>query len=515
MSSEIHVARPGSSEILRFVETVRIGRAETNAIVVTDAIVSDEHIELRKSGEEWEIVDLDSANGTFIGGERITRAPLAAETLVRLGATGPELCLTIRSSAVPDVAQTVDLPGIIDRYLADEAPADMSTRTSLIRIALRERLEKETRSWLKRTRNLRVAVVLLVVLSAAAGGTAWWQERRVRALRATAGEVFYTMKSLELDVRRFQATAEPDSSMQERRARLQGQYGDLLRTLGIYSDRTPEDVKLIYQTIHRLGESEATVPRGFVEEVRKYIKRWDAAQLRASVARANAQDLAPRVSDILLQHNLPREFLYLALQESDFDPKAIGPSTRFGVPKGMWQIIPPTAEAYGLRLGPLQGERRYDPSDERHNVTKATTAAARYLQDLYTTDAQASGLLVMASYNMGETRLLRLIRSLPGTPAQRNFWAVLEKHRREIPKETYDYVFRVVAAAVICANPRLFGFDFDPPLGPLPDAPETSTRSLGHYPTPGRDRPRRVTATPRLAAKADVPPPDSRSARAP
>ena len=476
MSSELHVARPGGSEILRFAETVRIGRAETNAIVVTDAIVSDEHIELRKTGEGWEIVDLDSANGTFIDGERVTRALLGPQTSVRLGDTGPELCLTTHGLTVADGPEAAGLSDIIDidRYLGDEPPENMSTRTSLIRIALRERLETETRSWLKRTRNLRVAVVLLLVLSAATAGTAWWQDRRIHALRAAAGEVFYTMKSLELDVRRFQATAEPDSSLQERRARLQAQYGDLLRTLGIYSDRTPADVKLIYQTIHRLGESEATVPRGFVEEVRKYIKRWDAAQLRASVARANAQGLAPRVSDILLQHNLPREFLYLALQESDFDPKAIGPSTRFGVPKGMWQIIPPTAEAYGLRLGPLQGERRYDPSDERHNVTKATTAAARYLQDLYTTDAQASGLLVMASYNMGETRLLRLIRSLPGTPAQRNFWAVLEKHRREIPNETYDYVFRVVAAAVICANPKLFGFDFDPPLGPLPEALATS-----------------------------------------
>ena len=515
MSSEIHVASPGSSEILRFAETVRIGRAETNAIVVSDAIVSDEHIELRKTGEEWEIVDLDSANGTFIGGERVTRAVLAAQTSVRLGSTGPELCLTIHSLTVSGVSESVVLSDIADRYLSDEPPEDMSAHTGLIRIALRQHLEKQTRSWLKRTRNLRVAVGLLLVISAAAGGTAWWQERRVRALRATASEVFYTMKSLELDVRRFQATAEPDSSMQERRARLQAQYGDLLKTLGIYSDRTPADVKLIYQTIHRLGESEATVPRGFVEEVRKYIKRWDATQLRASVERANAQGLAPRVSDILLQHNLPREFLYLALQESDFDPKAIGPSTRFGVPKGMWQIIPPTAEAYGLRLGPLQGERRYDPSDERHNVTKATTAAARYLQDLYTTDAQASGLLVMASYNMGETRLLRLIRTLPGTPSQRNFWAVLQKHRREIPKETYDYVFRVVAAAVICANPKLFGYDFDPPLGPLPDSPVTSTAALGDRPTVDPDRPRRVTAPPHLAARADIPPPSSRSGRVP
>jgi soluble lytic murein transglycosylase-like protein len=213
------------------------------------------------------------------------------------------------------------------------------------------------------------------------------------------------------------------------------------------------------------------VPRGFVDEVRKYIKQWNAEELNAAVARANAQSLGPQVSAILLQHHLPREFFYLSLQESGFNPRAIGPTTRFGVPKGLWQIIPPTAQAYGLRLGPLKGERLFDPSDDRHNVAKATNAAARYLEDLYTTDAQASGLLVMASYNMGETRLLRLIRSLPESPAQRNFWALLEKHRREIPAETYSYVFRVFSAAVICANPKLFGYDFDPPLGPLADAP--------------------------------------------
>jgi membrane-bound lytic murein transglycosylase D len=230
-------------------------------------------------------------------------------------------------------------------------------------------------------------------------------------------------------------------------------------------------VQLIYRTVHRLGESEATVPRGFVDEVRQYIKRWDPAELKASVARANAQNLGPQISAILLQHHLPREFFYLTLQESRFDPRAIGPSTRFGVPKGLWQIIPPTAQAYGLRLGPLKGERMFDPSDDRHNVTKATTAAARYLEDLYTTDAQASGLLVMASYNMGETRLLPLIRSLPESPAQRNFWVLLEKHRRQIPAETYNYVFRVFSAAVICANPKLFGYDFASPLGPLSDPP--------------------------------------------
>jgi hypothetical protein len=367
---------------------------------------------------------------------------------------------------------------IADRYLSDAAPENMSARTGLIRQLFQERRAQETQSWLKRMRHLRVAIGILVVLAAGAGGVAVYQARHVRVLRAAAGDVFNTMKALELDVRRLEAKNGPDKSAQEHRARLEAQYDDLLKTLGIYGPRTPADVQLIYRTVHRLGESEATVPRGFVDEVRKYIKRWDKSELEAAVARANAGKLGPQVSAILLEHHLPREFFYLALQESRFDPRAIGPSTRFGVAKGMWQFIPPTAMAYGLRVGPLKGERMYDPSDERHNVAKATTAAARYLEDLYTTDAQASGLLVMASYNMGETRVLQMIRSMPDSPAQRNFWALLEKYRKRIPAETYDYVFRVVAAAVICADPKLFGYGFDPPLGTLPDASTTSAAAV-------------------------------------
>jgi hypothetical protein len=80
------------------------------------------------------------------------------------------------------------------------------------------------------------------------------------------------------------------------------------------------------------------------------------------------------------------------------------------------------------------------------------------------TDAQGSGLLVMASYNWGEDRVIRLIQSMPVNPRERNFWQLLTKYRDRIPQETYDYVFYIISAAVIGENPRLFGFDFDNPL---------------------------------------------------
>ncbi|MDZ7631742.1 MAG: FHA domain-containing protein [Gemmatimonadaceae bacterium] len=466
MSNEILVAVPGATSVLRFTGTVRVGRAPTNGIIVNHEVVSSEHLELRRTGGGWEVVDLGSTNGTFIDGKSVSRAPLGATTMLQLGPGGPDVRVTI-PDFVPSPAATLKVVAqdLIARYFSEDDPDDMSPHTRSMRVAVQEQRARETSGWLKRLRRMRVAVALLVLVAAGAGVTAWVQAKRVETLRLAAGDVFHTIKAIELDMRRLEAETGPNPAIQERRARLEKQYDGLLTTLGIYSDKTPADVQLIYRTVRRLGESEANIPKGFVDEVQKYIARWKKEGAAPLLARASAKEMGPAVAAILLQHHLPREFFYMALQESRLDPRAIGPSTRFGVPKGMWQMIPPTAEAYGLKLGPLQGERAYDPADERHNVTKATNAAARYLEDIYRTDAQASGLLVMASYNMGGTRLVKLIRSMPASPADRNFWALMRTHRKEIPDETYDYVFRVVSAAVIGANPKLFGFDVEPLLG--------------------------------------------------
>jgi soluble lytic murein transglycosylase-like protein len=163
-------------------------------------------------------------------------------------------------------------------------------------------------------------------------------------------------------------------------------------------------------------------------------------------------------------NGMPPQFFYLGLVESNFDARACGPPTRFGIAKGMWQFIPTTARNYGLRTGPFAELQQFDADDERHDFSKSTRAAAEYIRYIYDTQAQASGLLVMASYNWGENRVIKLINSMPENPRERNFWRLLSQYRDKIPQETYDYVFYIVSASVIGENPRLFGFDFDNPL---------------------------------------------------
>ncbi len=87
---------------------------------------------------------------------------------------------------------------------------------------------------------------------------------------------------------------------------------------------------------------------------------------------------------------------------------------------------------------------------------------AKHLRLLYDTKAQASGLLVMASYNWGQGNVLARIERMPSNPRERNFWRLLKSEK--IPAETRDYVFYIIAAAVIGENPPLFGFDFASPL---------------------------------------------------
>jgi hypothetical protein len=190
---------------------------------------------------------------------------------------------------------------------------------------------------------------------------------------------------------------------------------------------------------------------------------WRSTErFRKAIQRATANGYAAKIAQAMLAHDLPPQFFYLALQETDFDVRRCGPRTRHGIAKGLWQFIPGTAIKYGLRTGPLLEWRRYDPRDERHDFEKSTLAAAKYLRDIYETEAQASGLLVMACYNWGENNVEPLIQQLPANPRERNFWKMLA--HGQIPKQTYDYVFYIFSAAVIGENPRLFGYDFDNPL---------------------------------------------------
>ena len=66
-------------------ETTTVGRVPDNAFQIAEPSVSSHHCEIRLQGKEVSVRDLDSTNGTFINGERITESVLKPGQILRLG----------------------------------------------------------------------------------------------------------------------------------------------------------------------------------------------------------------------------------------------------------------------------------------------------------------------------------------------------------------------------------------------------------------------------------------------
>jgi pSer/pThr/pTyr-binding forkhead associated (FHA) protein len=75
----------GDRFALRAGATTRLGRALDNDIVLADASVSRHHAAIEVVDGRFRMRDLSSQNGTFIGGARVTEAPLGDGDTVRIG----------------------------------------------------------------------------------------------------------------------------------------------------------------------------------------------------------------------------------------------------------------------------------------------------------------------------------------------------------------------------------------------------------------------------------------------
>jgi membrane-bound lytic murein transglycosylase D len=461
-------ALTGECQTYTFTAPFKIGRVPECEVFVNDEHVSRNHAQVLFENGQWFVQDLRSANGLFIGDQRLERISVGNGTTFRLGVKGP--FVTLETAHEPFKAADPSVTGYIQRYFQETPGETVGDHTVMVRRAFQQVQKKQ------RSKYVAIVAVLGVALLAA-GAYAFYISREARKQKALAQDIFYSMKSLDVDIAGLEkllldsnntsAVAEV-RKYQDRRKDLAQSYDRFLTSLHVYDPRMTEQDRLIMRVARIFGECEIAMPPDFSAEVKEYIKKWQGSpRMRKAIALANEKGYPKAISTQFLSQDLPPQFFYLALQESDFDAYNSGPPTRLGIAKGMWQFIPRTAVKYGLKVGPLADLRRPDPGDDRHDYVKATAAAAHYIKDLYTTDAQASGLLVMACYNWGEDYVLPLVRSMPANPRDRNFWRLLAVYKDKLPKETYDYVFYIFSAAVIGENPKLFGFDFESPLAHL------------------------------------------------
>ena len=458
-----------------FTNRFRIGRHPRCQLRIHHHDVSRYHADVFFNDGRWWIQDLQSTNGVLVGERRIDKLPFSDTTHIRLGRFGPQVLFEPIRAAQPKPPSgiTRTLRGYVQHYFSSKSVENAGRHTMMVRRAYAEVRKKQRRMYV-------FIIALVAVLLILTGGYAVYKHRQVDLQRKLATDIFYSMKSLELELAKVIKEAEQRRTLElkqqidafkNRQKRLEKSYDQFVDTLDVYSKALSEEDRIILHMARRFGESEVNMPEGFVKEVKKYIAKWQSTgRLKRAVIRARSRGYISKIIQTLTAHGLPPQFFYLALQESNFNPNACGPITRFGIAKGMWQFIPVTARKYNLKTGPRVNEPIPDSLDERHHFGKSTLAAAKYLRDIYTTDAQASGLLVMASYNWGERRVIKILQSMPQNPRDRNFWRLVAKYRRKIPNETYDYVFSIFSAAVIGENPRLFGYDFDNPLASVKTA---------------------------------------------
>ena len=487
---------------MRFTRAFTVGSSTEADFQLLDPRVAPTHAEVLPDGILWWIRDL-SSTGTVVNGARASMVPLREAAEVELGPGGPrvrlELVAAERPSTIAPAGDTQALhrpagpapepapaahvtvprpprgepapaPGgfttesqILRRFLRKDGAEPMGHETLLFRRAF-ERVKKRS----SRPYQLLAAVVLVALVAAA--GVIVHQQRKLRTLRDTAERLFYATRAVEVEISQLEeiVLANADrkvlGELLDRKAKvsqMEAEYDAFVKELGVYA-KLPEDEQLILRTARAFGECEVNVPPEFVAEVKKYVQRWRSSNRLANGLKRSAQyGYGPAIQRVLHETGLPRQLVYLPLVESNYDERAVGPNTRYGYAKGMWQFIASTADHFGLKVGPLHDQPTYDPKDERFEWQKATTAGARYIKLLSSHETMASSMLVMACYNWGEGNVRALVNKLPPTPQDRNFWRLLRD--RKVPRETYDYVLSIFSAAVICENPKLFGFDFTCP----------------------------------------------------
>jgi len=142
---------------------------------------------------------------------------------------------------------------------------------------------------------------------------------------------------------------------------------------------------------------------------------------------------------------MPRELIYLAMIESNFNPNA---RSHVGA-VGMWQFMSATARQFGLTV---KGK-----TDERKNPADATDAALTYLSQLH--DRFGSWYLAAAAYNSGAGTVSKALKKVTGKSqgTDEDFFRILSS----LPRETQDYVPKLIASARVGSGLEKNGINVD------------------------------------------------------
>jgi len=156
----------------------------------------------------------------------------------------------------------------------------------------------------------------------------------------------------------------------------------------------------------------------------------------------------PYILEAFKKAGMPPELSWMPLIESGFKVNAFSSARALG----LWQFISSTGYKFGLKRNTFV--------DERLDPIKSTEAAIVYLKELH--EIFGDWTTVMAAYNCGEHRVLRVIRD-QNVNYLDNFWDLYQR----LPRETARYVPRFLATLYMVTHPAKYGLDairLDPPM---------------------------------------------------
>lgn len=210
---------------------------------------------------------------------------------------------------------------------------------------------------------------------------------------------------------------------------------------------TPTPAAVVMPFQDTIADSAATSANGLEMDIEhSRIDKW-VTRLTTSLKGDFEKSLdrmdkyAAMINKKLDAKQMPRELIYLALIESNFNPTA---RSQVGA-VGLWQFMSSTARQLGLTV---KGK-----IDERKNPAEATDAALTYLGELH--DRFGSWYLAAAAYNSGPGTVSKALKKVTGKTqgTDEDFFRILSS----LPRETQDYVPKLIATARIGNDPEQYG----------------------------------------------------------
>ncbi len=451
----------------------RIGRDPSRNDIAPEGpgaeIVSATHAEIRSSEEGYRIVDTGSRNGTYLDGVRVEEALLTHGSIISLGKGGPEFRFEKGDETAPAVDETV-LESDFRQIPVESASPDLSVPEDprddeLIAAVQQARRAREsgesgqtvmimrdvlTQAVRKSDRRHRTVIGILGTVMLIFAVWAFWT---IRGLGQQKDQVDSRINEIEVALASTQDPAEIDTyvaelgSLQEQAREIQR---SLLYRLGTRDRNVDFIEEEILQLMSELGAQQYSIPPLFRERVKFYIERYcgPGKPNLDRALRSKRPDLEVMRAEFQ-NARIPGDLALIALVESAFRWRSV--SKRGAA--GPWQLVPATAKAYGLKVE--------EGVDERFEVLKSSRAAARYIRHLiFEFGAGDSVMLALAAYNLGPARVKRVLRKVDDPIRQRDFWYLYRT--RALPRETREYIPKIVAAILIARNPEQFGLDYEP-----------------------------------------------------